>query len=84
METSDLVLARGMRDTRATLARWGRQPLPVLGSWLAAAAMISLLLLALPVASRLAAQLAHSPSTFYAHSALRPAGYRPCGPEPVE
>jgi len=46
METSDLVLARGMRDTRATLARWGRQPLPVLGSWVAAAAMISLLLLA--------------------------------------
>jgi hypothetical protein len=45
METSDLALSRGMRDTRATLARWGRQPLPVLGSWLAAAAMISLLLL---------------------------------------
>jgi hypothetical protein len=45
METSDLVLARGMRDTRATLARWGRQPLPVLGGWLAGAAAISLLLL---------------------------------------
>jgi hypothetical protein len=45
METSDLVLARGMRDTRATLARWGRQPLPVLGSWLAGSAAISLLLL---------------------------------------
>jgi hypothetical protein len=45
METSDLVLARGMRDTRATLARWGRRPLPVLGSWLLASAMISLLLL---------------------------------------
>jgi hypothetical protein len=45
METSDLALSRGMRDTRATLARWGQQPLPVLGSWLAAAAMISLLLL---------------------------------------
>jgi hypothetical protein len=45
METSDLVLAQGMRDTRATLARWGRQPLPVLGAWLAGAAAISLLLL---------------------------------------
>ncbi len=46
METSDLVLAQGLRDTRATLARWGRQPLPVLGSWVAGAAAISLLLLA--------------------------------------
>jgi hypothetical protein len=46
METSDLVLARGMRDTRAALTRWGRRPLPVLGGWLAAAALISLLLLA--------------------------------------
>jgi hypothetical protein len=45
METSDLVLAQGIRDTRATLARWGRRPLPVLGSWLAGAAAISLLLL---------------------------------------
>jgi hypothetical protein len=45
METSDLVLVQGMRHTRATLSRWGREPLPVLGSWLAAAAMISLLLL---------------------------------------
>ena len=46
METSDLVLARGMRDTRAILSRWSRQPLPVLGRWLEAAALISLLLLA--------------------------------------
>jgi hypothetical protein len=46
METSDLVLARGLRDTRATLARWGRQPLPVLGSWVAASVAISLMLLA--------------------------------------
>lgn len=55
METSDLVLARGMRDTRATLTRWSRQPLPVLGGWLAAAALISLVLLAavLVVASML-------------------------------
>jgi hypothetical protein len=46
MDTSDLVLARGMRDTRATLARWGRQPLPVLGGWALASASISLMLLA--------------------------------------
>jgi hypothetical protein len=46
METGDLVLARGLRDTRATLARWGRQPLPVLGSWVAGSVAISLMLLA--------------------------------------
>jgi hypothetical protein len=46
METSDLVLARGMRDTRATLTRWGRQPLPVIGGWMIASAAISLMLLA--------------------------------------
>jgi len=46
METSDLALAQEIRDTRAHLARWGRQPLPVLGSWLGGAAAISLLLLA--------------------------------------
>jgi hypothetical protein len=46
METSDLVLARGLRDTRATLSRWGRKPLPVLGGWLLSSAAISLMLLA--------------------------------------
>jgi hypothetical protein len=46
METSDLVLARGLRDTRATLSRWGREPLPVLGGWLLSSAAISLMLLA--------------------------------------
>jgi hypothetical protein len=45
METSDLVLARGLRDTRATLARWGRQPLPVLGGWVLGSVAISLMLL---------------------------------------
>jgi hypothetical protein len=58
--------------------------LPVLGSWLAAAAMISLLLLALRCEPprRLASALPLPP--LYPHSALQPAGYRPCGPEPVE
>jgi Stage II sporulation protein M len=35
MKTEELVLVQGMADTRATLARWRRDPWPVLGRWLA-------------------------------------------------
>jgi len=45
VQTSDLVLVRGMADTRATLAGWNERPGPVLGRWLAGALAISLLLL---------------------------------------
>ncbi|HYY84887.1 MAG TPA: stage II sporulation protein M [Beijerinckiaceae bacterium] len=33
MDPDKLVLARGMRDTRATLAAWNLNPWPVLGRW---------------------------------------------------
>ena len=45
MQTSDLVLVRGLADTRATLAAWQERPGPVVGRWLAGALAISLLLL---------------------------------------
>jgi hypothetical protein len=34
MSVNDYVLVRGMSDTRATLARWQADPLPVLGGWM--------------------------------------------------
>lgn len=34
MRTKDLVLVQGLRDTRATFARWRAAPWPVLRSWL--------------------------------------------------
>lgn len=45
MQTSDLVLVRGLADTRATLAGWNERPGPVVGRWVAGALAISLLLL---------------------------------------
>ncbi len=45
MQTSDLVLVRGLADTRATLAAWNRRPGLVVGRWAAGALAISLLLL---------------------------------------
>jgi hypothetical protein len=45
MDSGDLVLVRGMRSTRATLAAWNRNPLPVLVPWVAGAAAIAVLLL---------------------------------------
>jgi stage II sporulation SpoM-like protein len=45
VETQDLVLVQGMRDTREALSRWGAQPGPVLRSWLLGAVAISTLLL---------------------------------------
>jgi hypothetical protein len=46
MDANQYVLVHGMRRTRLTLARWGENPLPVLGTWLVGAVLISLLLLA--------------------------------------
>jgi len=45
VQTSDLVLVRGLADTRATLGAWNKRPGPVVGRWLAGALAISLLLL---------------------------------------
>ena len=47
MRVNELVLVQGLRDTRGALARWNRDPWPVLGAWAAGAlAVASLLLLA--------------------------------------
>jgi hypothetical protein len=46
METRDLVLVQGMRDTRSTLDRWAVHPWPVLSSWLLGAYLIAGALLA--------------------------------------
>lgn len=45
MQTSDLVLVRGLADTRATLDAWNRRPAPVVARWAAAALAIALALL---------------------------------------
>ncbi len=45
MEAHQYALVHGVRSTRLTLERWQRDPLPVLRSWLLAAAAIGLLLL---------------------------------------
>ena len=45
MQTSDLVLVRGMTDTRTTLDEWNERPGPVVGRWLAGSFAISVLLL---------------------------------------
>jgi hypothetical protein len=37
MSTSELAMRQGLRDTRATLVRWNRDPLAVLRGWLPAA-----------------------------------------------
>jgi hypothetical protein len=46
VQASDLVLVRGLADTRATLAVWNERPWPVIGRWLAGALAIAALLLA--------------------------------------
>jgi hypothetical protein len=43
---NDLVLVQGMRDTRATLAGWHREPWPVVRQWLVASVLIACGLLA--------------------------------------
>lgn len=45
MQTSDLVLVRGLAHTRATLSAWNERPGPIVGRWAAGALAISLLLL---------------------------------------
>lgn len=67
MQTSDLVLVRGLADTRDALAAWNARPWPVVGRWLAGALAIAALLLA---AVWLVAELSIAdpgPATFLAH-----------------
>ena len=45
MQTSDLVLVRGLASTRATLGAWNERPGPVVARWAAASLAIALLLL---------------------------------------
>jgi hypothetical protein len=45
VQTSDLVLVRGMADTRATLGEWNERPGPVVGRWLAGSFAITVVLL---------------------------------------
>jgi len=45
VQTSDLVLVRGLADTRATLDAWNERPGPVVGRWVAAALAIAVALL---------------------------------------
>ena len=45
MQTSDLVLVRGLADTRATLDAWNERPGPVVGRWVAGAFAIAVVLL---------------------------------------
>ena len=45
MQTSDLVLVRGLASTRETLGEWNERPGPVVGRWLAASLAIAIVLL---------------------------------------
>jgi hypothetical protein len=45
MRADDMVLVAGLRDTRATLEGWNRQPGKVLGTWLAGSVAVSVGLL---------------------------------------
>jgi hypothetical protein len=45
MQSDDLALVHGLRDTRATLADWNRRPGEVLGSWLAGSLLVVVALL---------------------------------------
>lgn len=45
MSAADLVLVRGLRDTRGTLTRWNDAPGPVLRSWLVGAGVVTVGLL---------------------------------------
>lgn len=46
MNVNELVLVQGMKDTRATLARWNTEPWPVIRGWLLASLATALGLLA--------------------------------------
>ena len=39
---SEYALVRGVRQTRGALARWNRDPWPVLGSWIGGAASVAI------------------------------------------
>jgi hypothetical protein len=45
VQPSELVLVRGLADTRATLSAWNERPGPVVGRWVAGALAIAVLLL---------------------------------------
>jgi hypothetical protein len=45
MQVQDLVFVQGIRDTRRTLRRWNRRPLPVLGPWLLGSLFVAVVLL---------------------------------------
>ena len=45
MQTSDLVLVRGLADTRATLRTWNERPTPIVARWLAGSLAIAVVLL---------------------------------------
>ena len=63
MNTNDLVLAQGLRDTRGALRRWNAEPWPVLRVWAAAAlAVASALLFAVWVIASAATPDITSPS----------------------
>lgn len=72
MQTSDLVLVRGLADTRATLDAWNRRPVPVVARWLAGALAISLLLLGAVwiVASASTPDMSLASLGFFAHPDL--------------
>jgi Stage II sporulation protein M len=77
VQTSDLVLVRGIQATRSTLEAWNRRPLQVLGPWVAgAAAVAAVLLLAVWIVASL-----HEPdlSRRYQFSGLT----RPVTPEDI-
>jgi hypothetical protein len=82
VSVNDLVLVQGMADTRRALARWNRDPAPVLGPWLALSVAIALgLLSAVYVVAKLSTPDAtpylipgfHQPATFadYLHVLYR-------------
>lgn len=72
MRASDLVLVRGLADTRATLRRWNLGPWPVLRRWLAGATAITtgLLLAVWVIASQRAPGLGLEPSSLQAPPTL--------------
>ncbi|MEA2412455.1 MAG: hypothetical protein QOC77_3016 [Thermoleophilaceae bacterium] len=45
MNTNDLVLVRGIEDTKATLRRWNKDPWPILRGWLGWSALTAVALL---------------------------------------
>jgi hypothetical protein len=63
MDAKQLALVQGMDDTRRALARWNREPWPVLGPWLALSFAIALALLA---AVLTVAELSRPDSTLFA------------------